>query len=151
MMRILYSFLSVILTLLLLLKCVLLDVLVSKKAITAFCDMINKNLFEINVIFFIFILAFLCSSAIILLLYIRKNSKYIISSFLASGISIMFFTLFFSGFDIVKNFYFASNEFSELVKNCFKNIALTNFSVSFLLILLTIIYFIRRKKDEKEF
>jgi len=150
-MKILYSFLSVLLTLLILLECALLDVVVSHKAINEIFKLVNREFFGINIIFFVFMLAFLCSFVIIFLLYKRKSSKYIVSSLFASGVAIVFFTLFFSGFDIVKNFYFASNEFSELVKSSLKNIAITNFSLGILLIVVTIIYFIRRRKDEKEF
>lgn len=151
-MKVLYSFFSIVLTFFILLGCLILDALLSKKVIYELLVLINKgNIFNINIIFFIFALVFLCSFVIIFLLFIKKNSKYIASSFLASGICVIFFTLFFSRFNIVKNFYFASNDFSSLVKNSFRNIAITNFLVGFLLILITIIYFIRRNKNEKEF
>lgn len=148
-MRILSSFLSIIMTLLILVTCASLDLILSKDAIIAGLDLIGKNNFNFNIILLGFSLVFFCTFVIIFLMS-RKNSKYFMSSILASAISIIFFTLFFGSFDIVKNFYFASNEFSALVKGCFTNIFIANFSISLLLILFMIIYFIRRRKNEKK-
>ena len=150
-MRVLYSFLSLVLTFFILLFCVALDVLVARDAIYESLSFINKvEYFNLNIILFVFALVFLCGFGIIFLLYIRKNSKYIVSSFLASGVAIFFFTVFFNSFDIVKSFYFASNEFSSMMRSSFRNISVTNFSVGGLLILITFIYFIRRNKYEEE-
>ena len=147
-MKIIYSFLSLLLTGFILLGCLICDVIIGQDAILEFSKLINKNFFEINIIFLILIIDFFCIFGIILLLHMRKNSKYTRSSIFASGISIIFFTLFIYQFDIVKKFYFASNEFSTLVKSAFKNICITNFSIGLLLI---IIIFIRRNKNEKKF
>ena len=148
-MKILYSFLSVVLTLLIVAGIALIDVFVAKDAIVAGLEIINKNFFDFNVILFVILLDFLCAFGIISVLYVKKNSKLAISSLFASSLAIIFFTLFFGRFGIVKNFYFISNEFSQLVRSAFRNIGITNFSLSALLILLTILYFIRRNKDEK--
>ena len=108
-------------------------------------SLIGKNNFDFNIIFFAFALVFFCTFVIIFLLS-RKNGKYFMSSILASAISIAFFSVFISQFDIVRNFYFASNEFSLLVRGDFTKIFIANFSISFLLIFIMIIYFFRRRK-----
>lgn len=150
-MRVLYSFLSLVLTLFILLECVVLDVFIGREAIYEIFSLVNKvEYFKLNIILFVFSLVFLCGFGIIFLLYIRKNGKYIVSSFFTSGIAILFFTIFFNNFDIVKSFYFASNEFSLIIRTWFRNISVTNFSLGILLILITIIYFIRRSKYEEK-
>lgn len=150
-MKGLYSFLSLLLTAFILVGCVLLDVIIGKEILYEFLSLIDKaDVFKLNLILFVFSLVFLCGFGIIFVLYIRKNSKYIMSSFVASGFAIMFFTMFFNSFDIVKNFYFASNEFSLAVKSSIRNISIANFSIGGLLILITIFYFIRRNKYEEK-
>lgn len=149
-MKVVYSFLSLLLTVFIVSIFGILDIILFKDVVVQIFNLINRNIFDFNMLFLILGIVFLCSFVIIFLLYIRKNSKYIISSVLASAISVMFFTCFFGRFDIVKNFYFASNEFSQLVKNTLLNVSITNFSISLLLIIISIIYFIRRNKNEKE-
>ena len=144
-MTVLYSFLSIISTLLIIITCTLIDVILCKAPILQGLSLIGKNNFDFNIIFFAFALVFFCTFVIIFLLS-RKNGKYFMSSILASAISIAFFSVFISQFDIVRNFYFASNEFSLLVRGDFTKIFIANFSISFLLIFIMIIYFFRRRK-----
>jgi len=94
-MKILYSFLSVVLTLLIVAGVALIDVFVAKDAIVTALELVDKNFFNFNVILFAILLDFLCAFGIILVLYIKKNSKLAISSLFASSLAVLFFTLFF--------------------------------------------------------
>ena len=159
-MKILYSILSLIIAVGLIAGCALIDLVISKDSIFGTLEIIGKtelyNLLDFGKIFLIISLAFLCSFGIIILLYIKNGKKYILSSLLATSLSIIFFTLYFRSFDLIKNFYVVSEEFSKLVKSTFDNIFAFNIIFSFAVILIIIInlirkVIIRRNKDEKEF
>lgn len=158
-MKILYSILSLIIAIGLIISCLMTDIILSREAVFGALEMVGKTelykLFDINKIFLIISLAFLCSFVIIILLYIKNGKKYIWSSLLASAISVLFFTLYFNSFNVIKNFYLVSKEFSDIVKLSFNKIFVFNMSVSLAVILISVFYLIRklirRKKDEKEF
>jgi len=158
-MNILYFVLSLISTVGIVLGCGAIDLFIGRDEIYKAFELIGKinvyNLLHFDKIFLIISLAFLCSFVIIILLYVKNGKRYIFSSLLASGISILFFTLYFRSFDIVKNFYVVSKEFSQIIKSTFNTISVFNIVLSSLLIFINVIYLIciiiRRKKNEKEF
>lgn len=159
-MKILYSILSLIVAIGLIVGCTLIDLVISKDVILAGLGIIGKaelfNMLDFGKIFLVISIAFLCSFGIIVVLYIKNGKKHILSSLLASSVSIIFFTLYFRSFELVRNFYLVSEEFSKLVKITFNNIFTFNLIFSFAVILLVIIslickVIIRRNKDEKEF
>ena len=149
-MKKLYSFFSLLLTITIMLIVFLTDILLIKNVIYEVLSLLNINGFNISIIIGSLAVVLLFSFVIILLLYRKKNTMYVISSFLASSLSIGFFTLFFSSFDIVKKFYFLSNEFSELVKSSFNKIVVINLVICFVLTIISVIYLLRRRKNEKE-
>ena len=158
-MKVLYSILSLVCALFILRGYGAIDLVISKDAVAMGLEIIGKtewiNLLNFKQILLIISLAFLCGFVIIYLLYIKNGKKYILSSLMASSISVIFFTLYISSFNIVKNFYVASKEFSDSVKLVFNRIFTFNILSSFAVILIILIYFIckliRRNKNEKEF
>lgn len=158
-MKILYSILSLIITIGLIICCLMTDIILSREAVLGALEIVGKTelykMFDFSKIFFIISLAFLCSFVIIILLYIKNGKKYIWSSLLASAISVLFFTLYFRSFNVIKNFYLVSKEFSDIVKSSFNNIFVFNMSFSLAVIFISVFYLIRklirRNKYEKEF
>ena len=155
-MILLYSLLSFLLTCLITSVCITTSGLWLKDAINMAFDIININNFlNFKLIFFAYIIAFFCISGIMLLLVIKNKVEFLCSSLISSGIVVLIFSWFFSSFNVVKNFYFASNDFSNIVRLGLKKFFFTNILLGSIILIISssfifVKFFVGRKEYEKE-
>jgi len=155
-MVILYSLLSLLLTFLIVAFCMVTGSFWLNDAVNMFFDITGKNNFiDFKAILFAYIIAFFCIFGIMLLLVIKKKVEFLCSSLISSGIVLLIFSWFFSSFNVIKNFYFASNDFSNIVRTGLKNFFFTNILLGSIILIISssfifVKFFVRRKVYEEE-
>lgn len=147
-MHVVYSLFSVILSMCILLVGVVLGSFWCKDvAVKIMTELSVYNNLYFYLILFVFSVALLVIFGIMLLFIKSKMKYYLSSSLIASGISMLLFSLFFRNFNIIKNFYFISTEFSNEVKMSLEYFFMTNIILGSIILVLGIIMLYKNFKQ----
>ncbi len=155
-MILVYSLLSLVLTCLISFVCITTSGFWLKDAIYMLLEIVHvNNFFAIKLILLAYIIAFFCIFGIMVLLAFKKKVEFLCSSLMSSGIVVLIFSWFFSSFNVVKNFYFVSNDFSNIVRIALKKFFFTNILLGSIILIISssfifVKFFVGRKEYEEE-